>query len=116
MNTVCTFYSNTDAPANLADTLAATLRNLIEQLSIDTFYVGNKGQFNALAKHTLCQLAKEYPHIRCHIFSLPLPSAILNRRMLDRADYLITYIRDSDEGTAEFMALAHRKDKIIFPL
>lgn len=83
---VCTFFGHRDCPPSIKPKLKQALIHLIETQSVDTFYVGNHGAFDAMVRSTLAELMQDYPHIRCAVVlaylptkkacvSLPFPSA-----------------------------------------
>ena len=59
----CTFSGHRDCPQSIQTKLREVPIDLIANHDVDTFYVGNHGQFDTLVSHTLRQLKKEYPKI-----------------------------------------------------
>ena len=60
---VCTFLGHRECYGLEEATLRQIVVDLIGQ-GVDTFYVGNQGQFDATVRLVLRQLQKDYPHIR----------------------------------------------------
>ena len=64
---VCTFFGHRDCPSSIEPNLKQALIHLIDAQSVDTFYVGNHGAFDAMVRSTLAELMQDYPHIRCAV-------------------------------------------------
>ena len=68
----CTFFGHSDC----YELDAQVLRSAIEELickGVDTFYVGNQGQFDAMVFRALLALEKAYPHISVSVVLAYLP-------------------------------------------
>ena len=109
---------------------------------VDTFYVGNQGQFDALVRIVLRQLQKDYPHIRYSVVLAYLPAEkreyedmsdtiypegqkagppkfAIHRRnqwMLNRADYCVGYINCTWSGAYTFARTAKHREKTVINL
>ena len=59
----CTFFGHRDCPQTIQPKLNEVLVDLITNHGVDTFYVGNHGQFDALVRCSLKKLKREYPNI-----------------------------------------------------
>ena len=142
MGKSCVFFGHRDCPETIKPKLKETLIDLITNHSIDTFYVGNHGHFDAYVRSTLKELQQEYPHIRYAVVLAYLPGkkaeyedlsdTILpegieavpprfaiswrNTWMLKQSDYVVTYITHSQGGAAQFAEKAKRQKKEIIPL
>ena len=46
---ICTFFGHRDCPFQIESNLKHEIINLIESCSVDTFYVGNNGNFDKIA-------------------------------------------------------------------
>ena len=119
------------------------LKQAIEELvtqGVDTFYVGNQGQFDRAVYSCLKQLRKEHPHIRVCIVLAYLPTekseyddmtdamypeiechpkfAIerRNRWMIDHSDFLLCHINHTWGGAYKFAQLAKRRSKTVINL
>ena len=104
---------------------------------VDMFYVGRQGRFDAYVRSALKELQAKYPHIRYAVVlayvpgenktqedygDTVLPEGIeaihprfavswANNWMLQRADYVVTYITHSWGGAAQFAEKAARQGK-----
>ena len=135
----CTFFGHRDCPSSIRPRLRNTLVDLIENHSVDLFYVGRQGAFDAMVRSVLKELILEYPHIRYAVVleRIPgkrnesdprdysdtmLPEGIenvhprfaipwRNKWMLDRSDYVVTYISHSWGGAAQFAQMALQRNK-----
>lgn len=121
------------------------LRTAIEKLihnGVDTFYVGNQGQFDAVVYGVLRQLSIKYPCIRYAVVLAYLPTkkreyddcsdtiypegvengppkfAIVrrNRWLLEVSDYCLCYINHTWGGAYQFAMQAKRQGKTVINL
>ena len=53
---ICTFFGHRDAPDTIRPLLRETLTGLIERQDVRQFYVGNQGNFDAMARSVLEEL------------------------------------------------------------
>ena len=141
---VCTFFGHHDCSSSIKPKLREVLIDLIENHSVDVFYVGNKGAFDRLARSVLRELVQEYPHIRYAVVLERMPGkqnedypedysdtmlpegieevhprfAIVwrNKWMLRQADYVVTYVIHSWGGAAQFAEMAERQKKTVIRL
>lgn len=143
MKCVCTFFGHADCPPEIKPHLKATIHRLIQK-GVDTFYVGDKGQFDRYV-HTILQEAQvQYPHIQYSVVLAYLPKAndaacsadyadtILpegievgpprfaidrrNRWMLAQADIVVCCIVHDWGGAAKYAKLAAKKGKTVINL
>ena len=133
----CTFFGHRDCPSSIRPRLQETLVDLIKNHAVDMFYVGRQGAFDAMVRSVLKELILEYPHIRyavvleripgkrnesnpCNHSDTMLPEGIedipprfaipwRNKWMLERSDYVVTYITHSWGGAAQFAEIAKRR-------
>ncbi len=135
----CTFFGHRDCIGLSRSELEKAIEDLILNHDVDLFYVGNEGQFDALVHWVLLAMKKKYPHIRYAVVlayppkNIPgedysdtmLPEGIeavhpryaitwRNRWMLQRADYVITYVTHPWGGAAMFAEKAKQQNKIVF--
>ena len=68
----CTFFGHRDCCELDADVLKGAIEALIRN-GVDTFYVGNQGQFDAMVFRALLALKKTYPHISVSVVLAYLP-------------------------------------------
>ena len=138
----CTFFGHRDCPETVKPYLREVLIDLITNKGVDTFYVGNQGRFDGIVRSVLRELAQEYPEIHYAVvlaympgkkneyddFSdTMLPEGIeavhphyaiswRNRWMLQRSDYVVTYITHPWGGAAKFAEKAKREGKTVINL
>ncbi len=141
----CTFFGHRDTPKEIELTLKSALIDLIENKGVDLFYVGNEGNFDFLVRECLRSLKFKYRHIKYAVVlaympgekrgnddgenytetiypdgleRVPLKYAISRRNtwMLDRSDYVITYVKHRAGGAGKFKELAEKKGKVILNL
>lgn len=136
---VCTFFGHRDCPEGVRPQVKRTVEDLILHHGVDTFYVGDKGRFDAIVRGVLCELEREYSHIRYAVVlsSLPreqedtsdtiLPEGIecihpryaINWRndwMLKRSDFIVCYVTHSWGGAAKFAEKAQKAGKMVINL
>lgn len=140
----CTFFGHRDTPKEIEPILRPTLIDLIENKNVDLFYVGNHGNFDNMVRKDLQALKLDYPHINYAVVLAYIPRekdiydytdysntiypdelenappkyAIIKRNkwMIDKSDYVVTYVKYTIGGAAQFKALAEKKGKIVFNL
>ena len=138
-NLYCTFFGHRHTSAEIAPKLKTTIIDLIENKSVALFLVGNQGNFDLLVKKTLSELKKVYSYINYYIVlaymptkkdaeypelfrntifpdgleSVPPKYAISRRNMwmIDKSDYVITYVEHNIGGAAQFKEYAEKKGK-----
>ena len=129
---VCTFFGHRDCPSSIEPNLKQALIHLIDAQSVDTFYVGNHGAFDAMVRSTLAELMQDYPHIRCAVvLAYPFPSRLpdgieaapkrfaisyRNKWMLKQSHFVVTYITHDWGGAAQFASLAKKQKKTVLNL
>ena len=125
--TACTFFGHKECCG-------------LDSQGIDTFYVGNQGQFDSAIYSCLKQLRKKYPHIRVCVVLAYLPTeksefddtsdtmypeieghprfAIerRNKWMIKNAEYCVCYINHTWGGAYKFAQLAKRRGKMVINL
>lgn len=140
MQKSCTFFGHRDCPSDTKDILIEVLIDLIENQSVNMFYVGNNGAFDRLVRGVLRELVHEYPQIQYAVVLERMPSeqdenaqdtmlpegieevpprfaiSWRNNWMLRRADYVVTYITHSWGGAAKFAEAAARQKKTMIDL
>ena len=134
----CTFFGHSDCPNDIRPQLCKAITDLIVNKNVNTFYVGNNGQYDSMVRSVIRELQTVYPQIRYAVVLayLPvkqtevgkryddsmLPDGIENvpRRfaiswrndwMLEHSDYVITYVTHSWGGAAQFAAKSEKKGK-----
>ena len=122
---ICTFFGHRDTPQEIELYLKPILIDLIENKNINTFYVGNQGNFDKIVRKTLHQLKTDYPYINYTIVlaylspkiddftntifpegleQVPPKYAISKRNywMIQNSDYVICYVKHKIGGAAHF--------------
>lgn len=136
----CTFFGHRDTPKEIEPTLRSTLIDLIENKKVVKFYVGNHGNFDCMVKRCLVELKEIYSIDYYEVIAyLPvkndsaakinysdtiIPNGIetvpkkfaisyCNKWMIAQSDYVVTYVKYSFGGAAQFQKLAERKKKAV---
>ncbi len=135
----CTFFGHRDCPDSVKQKLKDTLVQLITENGVDSFYVGNQGNFDALVYRVLCKLRNIYPHIVVTVVLAYMPTkeianrygsdAILpegieavpkryaiswrNKWMIDQSDYVVTYVTRPFGGAASFAEMSMKASKTV---
>ena len=138
---VCTFFGHRTAGEEIAERLREIIIDLIENKNVTLFYVGNQGHFDAMVRRELKKLKGSYPHIRYFVVLAYIPSkqkdeasadysdtiyftipkntpprfAIdkRNRIMIEKADFVVTYVRTVVGGAAKFKEIAEKQRKTV---
>lgn len=140
---ICTFFGHRFTPVEVILELRSEIIRLINEENVDTFYVGNNGDFDHMAHQLLKKLSnrcdfkysvvlaympepKRYPKeytpddtiLPEGIERVPKRAAIpwRNKWMINRSDFVITYVTHSVSGAAEFKGLAEKMGKAVVNL
>ena len=137
---VCTFFGHRNAPENIISELQKIITDLIEKNDVNHFYVGNNGNFDLMVKKVLdeellCRQGIKYEVVLAYlpknnekeiehsIFpegqeSVPPKYAILRRNMwmIERSDYVVTYVTKTHGGAAKSKEMAEKKNKKIIEI
>ena len=144
MGKACTFFGHSECPRSIKPKLREVLIDLIENRTVDMFYVGQQGAFDSMVRSVLKELVLLYPHINYAVVleRMPpkrdefdirdysdtmLPEGIetvhprfaiswRNKWMIKQSDYVVTYITHSWGGAAQFAELAKKQRKILVSL
>ena len=132
----CTFFGHRDTPKEKEPILKSTLIDIIENKNVDTFYIGNNGNFDSMVCTVLSELSEKYP-IKYYIVlsyvpkqktensertilpegieTVPLRFAISyrNKWMIEQSDYVVICVSRSWGGAAQFKELAEKKGKTV---
>lgn len=121
---VCTFLGHRTAPQSIIPIMESVISDLIERKGVNVFYFGNQGCFDDYALGVLRTLKSKYPHIKYFVVLAYLPTekkhidfsaetifsegqeevhpkyAICKRNqwMIDKADFVITYVTNQYGG------------------
>lgn len=132
----CTFFGHSDTPQEKRETLKAVIIDLVKNNGVDTFYVGNHGNFDKMAYKILCELSdvyniKFFVVLSCvpikesnglkntivpeGIENVPPRFGIVyrNKWMINNSDYVVTYVNRSFGGAAKFKEYAEKKKRIV---
>lgn len=137
----CTFFGHREFYEEITPQLINTIENLIIHDHVDSFYVGNQGQFDALVRRILAQMEQKYairysvvlaylpgerseePNLPNTIFpegmELVHPRFAIDRRnrwMVEHSDYVVAYLTRSWGGAARYVEMAKRKGKVVISL
>lgn len=131
----CTFFGHSDAPYEIESTLKSKIIDLISDKKVNTFYVGNNGNFDKMVQKILSDLSKQYI-VKSYVVLAYLPDkysdyklttlfpeeielvppkfaiSYRNKWMIEKADYVITYVAHSFGGAYKAKTLAEKKKKI----
>lgn len=130
------FFGHRDCPDEIKSKLRTILVDLITDRDVNMFYVGNQGQFDVIVRSILRELKEEYPQINYSVVlaympgeqteyeDYMLPEGIesvhpryaiswRNNWMIQRSDYVVTYITHSWGGAAKYAARAKRQQKTV---
>ena len=138
---ICTFFGHRDTPPEIQPLLREVLLDLIEHQGVKQFYVGNQGNFDAMALRLLKESEKPYfitydvvlaylpkktdPFFEVYYTILPegietVPPRFAieyrNKWMIEHSDIVVTYVNRSFGGAAKFKKLAEKKNKTIIEL
>ncbi len=140
----CTFFGHRDAPQEIKPVLREVLKDLIENKDVTMFYVGNQGEYDFLVRKTLRELKAEYSFIRYAVVLAYMPYeknywscddsfetiypeefagihpkyAVVkrNRWMIDKSDYVVTYVTHTSGGAVRFKKLAQQKNRVVIDI
>ena len=138
---VCTFFGHRDTPKDIEPVLRDTILDLIKNKNVKIFYVGNHGNFDTLTRKTIREIKKECPEINYNVVLAYMPKntsdedfsdtilpdgieevprkfAVLwrNKWMLNKSDYVVTYVGYSWGGASKFKLLAEKQNKTVINL
>lgn len=134
---VCTFFGHRSVSRETLIPLTSTLIDLIENKSVDRFYVGNHGGFDRMVRAKLKELEKIYPHIEYKVVLAYVPTkkdeyedysdtlypsaldgvphrariVVRNEWMIKNSDYVVTCVERNIGGAAESKQKAERMGK-----
>ena len=135
----CIFFGHRECYGLDNQVLKQSIEKLVNQ-GVDTFYVGNPGQFDSAVYSCLEQLRKRYPHIKVCVVVAYLPTekneyndmidtmypeieghpkfAIekRNRWLVDHSDFVLCYINHTWGGAYKFARLAERRGRTVINL
>lgn len=140
---ICTFFGHRDTPDEVEPLLRLEIIRLIEQAGVKSFYVGNQGNFDIMARKILKEMVNRYeieysvvlaympgkkdPFIKKEVQDTIFPTVLenvprkfaishRNRWMVEQSDYVITYITHGWGGAAQFRDMAMKKGKVVIDI
>ncbi len=139
---VCTFFGHRDCPSDIEPKLRNVLMDLVTNQGVEMFYVGNQGQFDAIVRRALRNLKQQYPQMNYAVVLAYMPGkqagyendsdtmfpegiesvhpryaiSWRNQWMLQRSDYVVTYITHTWGGAAQYAQKAARSGRTVINL
>ena len=137
---ICTFFGHRDAPSSIRESIKAAIVDLIDKNGVETFYLGDSGSFDRMALGVLNELKKQYGQISYTVVLSRIPTAnaksdcdtiipdgvesslpkyaivYRNMWMIEKSDYVISYVKHSYGGAHKFTEIAKRKNKIVIEI
>lgn len=133
----CTFFGHRDAPSDIKGRTLEVLCDLIENLGVDVFYVGNNGAFDKLVITIINELVQKYPHIKYYVvlayhpknvaceynyLNTIYPEALTgicpkfaikkrNEWMIEKSEIIVSYTKYSTGGAVFYTQLALKKGR-----
>jgi len=137
----CTFFGHSVCSDDIRSVLREKITELIENHSVNMFYVGNHGDFDRMTLSVLRELKKEHNGIDYAVVLAYMPKkrtvsdttdfsetvfpeeaanapkrfaiSYRNRWMIQKSEYVITHVTHSWGGAAQFVKLAKRQGKVV---
>ncbi|MBR5535285.1 MAG: hypothetical protein IKU60_01420 [Clostridia bacterium] len=131
----CTFFGHKDTSFLIYEKLQDTIEFLIKEKDVTHFYIGNHGNFDAMALRCLINLKEKHPYITFEIVLAYLPEkptpyptlypegiektpqrfaiSFRNKWMVNHSDYIISHITRDFGGAQQFVSLAERQGKTV---
>lgn len=138
---VCTFFGHRDTPSAVKGELKCVLSELIEKEGVNSFLVGNEGNFDFMAKSVLAELKSVYSHINYGVVIAYLDEAkrlsssedvvfpeglecvpkrfavdYRNKWLLKQSDYVVSYVIKGFGGAAKFAGMAEKQGLTVINL
>ncbi len=135
---VCTFFGHRNTPCEVENDLREIIKILIEDMGVSKFYVGDKGNFDSMVRRVLKDMKSLYPSINYEVVLAYFPKncddvcyddtvypegfekihrryAIdyRNRWMIEKSDYVITYVSYEMGNAFKYQRYAQRRGKIV---
>lgn len=136
----CTFFGHRDSGMQIKEKLKEHIENLIVKKDVKTFFVGNNGNFDFMAYTALKELKKIYNYIEYYVVLAYMPTerkdefydysdTLLpdfienvppryaidkrNRWMIEKSNYVISYVYRKYGGAYKFYEIAKKKNKVV---
>ena len=129
----CTFLGHRDCDFSISVELEMTIENLIKNKGVNHFFLGNHGNFDRIALHSVTTLQGKYPHITYEIVLAYIPDKQINHHalypegsekipkkfaicfrnkwMVNHSDYIVSHIRCDFGAAYHFVTLAKKLGK-----
>ncbi|MBR6675985.1 MAG: hypothetical protein IKL24_01490 [Clostridia bacterium] len=135
----CTFFGHRKVYSNIENELMNSIREMVIKNNVTVFYVGNHGEFDAAVLRCLKRIKTEFPNISYYVVLAYLPTenskisvedqgrtlfpegienalpkfAIIKRNMwmIEKCDYVITFVKNEQGMSARFKETAEQKGK-----
>ena len=136
----CTFFGHRDCSEAIKPKLYKTIESMIIENNCKKFYVGNHGNFDSVVSAVLEELQKLY-NIKTNIVLAYMPTGenivykhqtvlpegiertpkrfainFRNKWMVDNADIVVTFVKNTFGGAATFKEYAIKKNKTVIEL
>ncbi len=137
----CTFFGHRDTSKEIESKLREAIIDLIETKGVTLFYIGTHGNFDKLVRKNLEVIKSKYSNITYITVLSHLPTkkqefsenlysnsiypeglestspkyAIISRNkwMIEKSDYVITYVTHTLSNASKFKEMAEKKGKIV---
>lgn len=137
---VCTFFGHRDTSWEIEAKVMEALRELIVNMNVDVFYIGNQGNFDRIVLSAVKKIQAEFLHIKYYIVLAYLPTksnideenslypegletvpkkfavSFRNKWLVDNSDFVVTFVNRDFGGAAKFKEYAERQNKKVLEL
>ena len=103
----CTFFGHRDTPETTKPRLRDAIIELIEKHGVTTFYIGDKGAFDLMAKSIIRELCNVYSQIRYSVVLAYLPQKLDE---FDTRDFSDTIFPEGIEAVHKRYAISWRNN------
>ena len=105
MLVVCSFFGHKNTPQTIYPQIRECIEKLITLYNVDSFMVGNQGDFDYMVLKALRQLKQEYPHIYYNVVLAYLPT---QKQEYEAYDPLETFLPEGIETVPRRFAISWR--------
>ncbi len=139
---ICTFIGHRDTPNDIKTVLKSTIIELIENHSVNEFYVGNHGNFDRMVLSVLKEISEKFPYISYTVVLAYIPQqkkiyedyyhtiypdilentppkfAIKKRNywMIKKSDFLVCYVNNKLTNAYDYLEKAINTEKTVINL
>ena len=100
---VCSFFGHKNTPRIIYPQIRECIEKLITLYNVDSFMVGNQGDFDYMVLKALRQLKQEYPHIYYNVVLAYLPT---QKQEYEAYDPLETFLPEGIETVPRRFAIS----------